>query len=145
MRICGLEEQIHVIDNQVTVEEIIKDVVKTKEILDPFYVFDVGELVNKVIKWQQTLPRIKPFYSVKCNDNSLVLEILAVLGINFNCTSKGEIKQILDLGVNSSRIFSTPAKIALHIKYAKSTCINLTKFDSKRELFKIKSLYPSCK
>lgn len=30
MRICGLEEQIHVIDNKVTVEEIIKDIVRTK-------------------------------------------------------------------------------------------------------------------
>jgi ornithine decarboxylase len=30
MRICGLEEQIHVIDNNVTVEEIIKDIVRTK-------------------------------------------------------------------------------------------------------------------
>lgn len=30
MKICGLEEQIHVIDNKVTVEEIIKDIVRTK-------------------------------------------------------------------------------------------------------------------
>lgn len=29
MRIYGLEEQIHVIDDNVTVEEIIKDVVRT--------------------------------------------------------------------------------------------------------------------
>jgi len=30
MRIRGLEEQIHVIDNKVTIEEIIKDIVRTK-------------------------------------------------------------------------------------------------------------------
>jgi len=37
MRICGLEEQIHVIDNKVTVEEIIKDIVRTKVIIDHTY------------------------------------------------------------------------------------------------------------
>jgi len=37
MRICGLEEQIHVIDNKVTVEEIIKDIVRTKVIFNYTY------------------------------------------------------------------------------------------------------------
>lgn len=33
MKMFGLEEQIHVIDNKVTVEEIIKDIVRTKVLL----------------------------------------------------------------------------------------------------------------
>lgn len=32
MRINGLEEQIHIVDDKVTVEEIIKDVVRIKVI-----------------------------------------------------------------------------------------------------------------
>ncbi|XP_022182457.1 uncharacterized protein LOC111042220 [Myzus persicae] len=59
-----------------------------KDISDPFYIFDVGDLVNEAIIWQQTLPRVKPFYAVKCNDNSFVLETLAVYGTNFGCASK---------------------------------------------------------
>ncbi|XP_025202149.1 ornithine decarboxylase-like [Melanaphis sacchari] len=113
--------------------------------INPFFIFDVGDLVNKVIKWQQTLPLIKPFYTVKCNDNSLVLSVLAMLGTNFNCASKGEIKKVLDLGINPSRIiFSSPAKMASHIKYAKSTRVNMLTFDNKMELYKIKAIHPSC-
>ncbi|XP_022172994.1 ornithine decarboxylase 1-like [Myzus persicae] len=145
MRICGLEEQIHVIDNKVTVEEIIKDIVRTKEISDPFYIFDVGDLVHKARIWQQKLPRVKPFYAVKCNDNSLVLETLAAFGTNFDCASKAEIKKVLDLGVNPSRIiFANPAKMTSHIKYAMSQCVDLTTFDNELELYKIKSIHPSC-
>lgn len=36
-----------------------------QEISDPFYIFDVGDLVHKVRIWQQKLPRVKPFYG-KC-------------------------------------------------------------------------------
>ncbi|XP_022160145.1 ornithine decarboxylase 1-like [Myzus persicae] len=145
MRTLHQEEQIHVIDNEVTVEEIIKDIVGTKDISDPFYIFDVGDLVNKAIIWQQTLPRVKPFYAVKCNDNFFVLETLAAYGTNFGCASKAEIKKMLDLGVDPSRIiFANPAKMASHIKYAKSKGVDLTTFDNELELYKIKSIHPSC-
>lgn len=33
-----------------------------QEISDPFYIFDVGDLVYKAKIWQQKLPRVKPFY-----------------------------------------------------------------------------------
>ncbi|XP_060857004.1 ornithine decarboxylase 1-like [Metopolophium dirhodum] len=145
MKIFRPEEQIHIIDNEATVEETIKDIVGTNVISDPFYIFDVGDLVNKAIIWQKTLPRVKPFYAVKCNDNSLVLEILAAFGTNFDCASKAEIKKVLDLGVNPTRvIFANPAKMASHIKYAMSKGVYLTTFDNKLELYKMKSLHPSC-
>uniref|UniRef100_A0A2S2QR46 Ornithine decarboxylase n=1 Tax=Sipha flava TaxID=143950 RepID=A0A2S2QR46_9HEMI len=145
MRICGLEEQIHVIDNNVTVEEIIKDIVRTKEISDPFYIFDIGDLVYKAKIWQQKMPRIKPFYAVKCNDNSLALETLAAFGMSFDCASKAEIKKVLDLGVSPSRIiFANPAKMTSHIKYAMNQCVDLTTFDNELELYKIKSIHPTC-
>jgi len=52
----------------------------------------------------------------------------------------------MDLGVNPTRIiFANPAKMASHIKYAMSKDVSLTTFDNKLELYKIKSLHPSCK
>lgn len=42
-----VKEQIHVIDNQVTVEEIIKDIVKTKVIITYFvYCYDNFTILN---------------------------------------------------------------------------------------------------
>ncbi|XP_050439919.1 ornithine decarboxylase-like [Adelges cooleyi] len=146
MRICGLEEKIHVVDNDVTVKEIIRDIVRSKEQADAFYIFDIGDLVNKVKIWKEQMPRVKPFYAVKCNDNLLLLETLAALGLCFDCASKVEIKKVMDLGVDPSRIiFANPIKMVSHIKYAMSQCVNLTTFDNELELYKIKSIHPSCK
>lgn len=39
VRLCGPEEQIHVIDNKITVEEMIKDIVRTKVMLQLLHYF----------------------------------------------------------------------------------------------------------
>lgn len=61
---------------------------------------------------------LKIFFSaVKCNPDPIVLEMLASLGANFDCASKGELKKILDMGVSPKRIiYANPCKQASHIK-----------------------------
>ncbi len=49
---------------------------------------DLGRLVDVHEKWKTALPDIQPFYAVKCNDNVMVLKILAALGTGFDCSSK---------------------------------------------------------
>ena len=39
-------------------------------------------------RWEATLPNIKPFYAVKCNDDVMLLKTLAALGTGFDCASK---------------------------------------------------------
>ena len=55
---------------------------------EPFYVVDVNDMLLKHKKWLINLPRVKPFYAVKCNSCPLVLELLAALGLGFDCASK---------------------------------------------------------
>ena len=52
-----------------------------------------------------------PFYAVKCNNDKVILKLLASLGCNFDCASKNEIESVLDLGVSADRIiFANPCK-----------------------------------
>ena len=55
---------------------------------DPFYVVDVGRLLDLHCEWQATLPSVKPFYAVKCNDDPVLLSTLAAMGLGFDCASK---------------------------------------------------------
>ena len=49
------------------------------------------------------------------------MSILAKNQINFDCASKGEIKQVLDLDINHNRIiYANPYKSDSDIKYAES-------------------------
>lgn len=55
---------------------------------DAFYVCDLGDVLKKHMRWMRALPRITPFYAVKCNDSPSVLRTLASLGTGFDCASK---------------------------------------------------------
>lgn len=76
----------------------------------------------------------------------MVLEVLASLGIGFDCASQGEIQKVLSLGVAPNRIiFANPTKKNSHIKYAAETGVSLMTFDNVNELYKIKKYYPDAK
>lgn len=55
---------------------------------DAFFVCDLGDVLKKHMRWMRALPRITPFYAVKCNDSLSVLKTLASLGTGFDCASK---------------------------------------------------------
>ncbi|XWS20897.1 hypothetical protein CRYUN_Cryun30bG0008800 [Craigia yunnanensis] len=124
----------------------IQSIISTKhELKEPFYVLDLGVIMALFDKWARNLPMAQPFYAVKCNPNPAFLGALAALGSGFDCASKAEIESVLSLGVSPGRIiFANPCKAESHIKYAATVGVNLTTFDSKEELEKIKKWHPKC-
>jgi ornithine decarboxylase len=67
------------------------------------------------------LPRVTPYYAVKCNPDPAILETLSALGCGFDVASRKELSQVLAMGVGSNRIvFSNPAKMPSHIAHAAS-------------------------
>ena len=86
------------------------------------------------------------YSAVKCNDDLILVRLLAGLGLGFDCASKIEIKTILGLGVAPSRIvYANPCKIKSHLQYAEKENVSLMTFDNKVELDKIKATYPSAR
>ena len=78
---------------------------------DAFYVVDLQEVVRKHAQWAAELPRVRPFFAVKCNDDARIVSVLAQLGCGFDCASKGEISMVLGQGVAPTDIiFAHPAK-----------------------------------
>ena len=55
---------------------------------DPFYVVDLGRIVELHTEWVGALPNVRPFYAVKCNEDLALLKTLAALGTGFDCASK---------------------------------------------------------
>ncbi|ODV94437.1 hypothetical protein PACTADRAFT_44803 [Pachysolen tannophilus NRRL Y-2460] len=113
---------------------------------DSFFVCDLGEVVRLYRNWKLKLPRVQPFYAIKCNNDSKVLTLLDKLGCNFDCASKGEIDKILKMGISPEKIvYANPCKSNSFIRYSKQVDVNLTTFDNFDELYKIKKLHPNCK
>lgn len=44
-------------------------------------------------KWVGLCPNVVPFYAVKCNNDPVLLQTLALLGTGYDCASKSEIEQ----------------------------------------------------
>lgn len=124
----------------------IRSINENQQETEPFYVLDLRVVIGLMEKWNQSLPNVKPFYAVKCNCEAAILVALATLGANFDCGSKAEIETILGLGYSPERIlYANPCKAISHIKYAAKVGVNLTTFDSKEEVNKIKKWHPHCR
>lgn len=148
MRILNQEDRIQVIEGDVNVKEIINDITNfgTSSNDEPFYVFNIDDIVKKHQTWIEKMPNVVPHYAVKCNDNEVVLATLIALGSSFDCASKGEIAKVLNLGVSPEKIiFANPTKPKSHIRYAAMVGVKTMTFDCDIELQKIKAIYPDAK
>lgn len=110
---------------------------------DAFYVADLGEVYRQHLRWKTNLPRVKPFYAVKCNPDEEVIRLLAKLGSGFDCASKAEIDLVLGLGVDPSRIiYAQPCKTKSYLRHAQQVGVSQMTFDNADELYKIKNCFP---
>uniref|UniRef100_A0A3Q3SD06 ornithine decarboxylase n=1 Tax=Mastacembelus armatus TaxID=205130 RepID=A0A3Q3SD06_9TELE len=113
---------------------------------DAFYICDLGDVLKKHLRWMRALPRVTPFYAVKCNDSQAVVRTLASQGIGFDCASKAEIQMVQSLGVDPSRIiYANPCKQVSQIKYAATHGVQMMTFDSEVELMKVARCHDNAK
>ena len=113
---------------------------------EAFFLTDLGKVVGQYDQWRSLCPRVEPFYAVKCNNDPAILQTLATLRTGFDCASKAEIEQILEMGVSPERIiFANPCKMKSHVEYAREKKVAMMTFDDEHELEKIKKIYPDAK
>lgn len=110
---------------------------------DSFFVADLGQVFRSFQLWKETLPRVQPFYAVKCNTDPHVVLLLGRMGANFDCASKTEIDTVLGLGFTPDRIiYANPCKTNSFIRHACEKNVNLTTVDNANELYKLKRFHP---
>lgn len=129
-----------------SIEQIIDEKIASNIQERSFYVVDMYDIYKKHLKWIQLMPRIKPFYAVKCNNLPEIVAQLASFGIGFDCASRGEIEQVLSYGVDPAKIiYANPCKTKSHIKHASNVNVDLMTFDNELELRKVAQLHPNAK
>lgn len=110
-----------------------------------FYLFDIDVVCRKYRAWKQLLPRVHPFYAVKCCPDPVMVHTLHLLGAGFDVASAAEIDQVLGAGAQvNDVIFANPSKSKAHIRHAKSRAVRVMTFDNEAELHKVKEVFPDC-
>jgi ornithine decarboxylase len=128
------------------VQEIIQRHIFEDAMEDAFFVADLGAIVRQHRQWKTLLPRVEPFYAIKCNSDPTILKTLYNLGTGFDCASRAEIDAVMKLGtLPNNIIYANPCKQASHIRHARDCGVNLMTFDNANELLKIKEINPHAK
>ncbi|KAF4084296.1 hypothetical protein AMELA_G00126900 [Ameiurus melas] len=138
--------EITLLEEGFCAKDIVEQKITSSDDKDAFYVADLGDIFKKHHRWVQALPRVKPFYAVKCNESRAIVQTLATLGANFDCASQSEIQLVLSLGVEPSRIiYGNPCKQVSQIKYASAHGVQMMTFDSEVELMKVACSHDNAK
>lgn len=143
MKISNVEENfVHILDSLTDSWSVLENIANLDQ-KEAFYVCDIDKIVQRLNLWKSVLPRVKPYFAVKCNNNAAVLGVLAAFGTGFKCTTKNDISQVLEIGANTDDvIFSNYVKSTGLMKHVENSRVQKIMFDSVSELNKIKKLYP---
>ncbi|KAJ1470196.1 ornithine decarboxylase 1, partial [Baffinella frigidus] len=107
------------------------------------FVVDLSTVMRKISDWKKLMPRIQPFYAVKCNDDVVVCRMLADSGCGFDCASKAEIQAALSYGISPDLIiYANPCKQASMLRYARSVGVMKLTADNVEELHKVAREHP---
>ncbi|ANQ06958.1 S-adenosylmethionine decarboxylase-ornithine decarboxylase [Plasmodium coatneyi] len=125
-----------------TLSRILNDDIDTSVVC-----INLEKILAQYIRFKKNLPSVTPFYSVKSNNDDIVLKFLYGLNCNFDCASVGEVKKLTTLlpDLNRERIiYANTIKSINSLIYAKNENINLCTFDNIEELKKILKYHPTC-
>ena len=99
-----------------------------------FYAISQKRVWSQFDTWKRLLPKVKPFYAVKCNYNPTLLKWLYDKGAGFDCASAREIESVSHMTPSPEIIFANPCKNDMDIK---SNSTSLTVVDSYEEIDKL--------
>lgn len=111
------------------------------------YFFDLDHLHYKTEEWKILMPNIRPFYAIKCNNQTPILKVLHHQGAGYDCASLPEITDVLSIGAHPADdiVYAQPAKMDTHMEQAVKHGVELTVYDNEDELQKMKKKYPNAR
>ncbi|XP_061786923.2 antizyme inhibitor 1-like [Nerophis lumbriciformis] len=135
---------VEVLEGGVTLRDVLEERALVEK--SAFMVADLGALMRQHARWQSAVPRLQPYFPLKCNRSPAVLEVLASLGLGFVCTSKAEVNLALEHGVSPDHIMlSGVCKQLALIKSAARNHVRLLVCENQAELSKISRVHPHAK
>lgn len=112
-----------------------------------FLVCDLKRVWDRYTLWQRELgDRVEAFFAVKCNPDSVIIQLMARLGLGFDCASHQEIANVLSFGVDPDKIiYANPCKASSFIRHAANQDVRMMTFDNADELVKVAKFHPNAK
>eukprot|EP00892_Ulva_mutabilis_P009325 jgi/Ulvmu1/6765/UM030_0101.1 len=126
-----------------SVREHGRELVQEHALDDNFLVVDLGRIHRLYQAFVESMPRVRPFYAVKCNPHSGIVRAMAVLGCGFDCASAPEMQAALAAGATpADMILAHPCKRPVDLRFAAHSDVLRMTVDCEDELDKIAECMP---
>lgn len=102
---------------------------------------------GQLARWRHELPRVDPWFAVKCCPDKGVMRTLALGGCGFDVASQWEMEQALSMpNASPDRlIYANPCKQPSHIRASYKYGVNVMTLDNVEELRKIIAINPNAR
>jgi ornithine decarboxylase len=112
----------------------------------PFLLIDRAIVRDKLSRFVNAMPRVRPHYAMKANPDPRVLQTLIDEGAGFETASMPEITTLVSLGVDPADIlYSNPVKPRAQVQEAAACGVEWYAVDSEEEIRKILLVNPDAK
>jgi len=108
-----------------------------KQLHTPSFIYNFDKLSGNISIFSDMIDKfgVKVFYAIKSNNNHRLIEIVNQSGIGFDVNSFGELKKVLDSGIDPEKIiFAGVGKTDSELKLAIESKIKLIKVESLDEV-----------
>ncbi|XP_077362869.1 antizyme inhibitor 1b [Festucalex cinctus] len=139
---------VELLEGGATLDDVIDERICEQALAEKsaFVVGDLGALMRQHVRWKSAVPRLQPYFPLRCNRSAEVLEVLASLGLGFVCANKAEVNLALESGVPPDNIIlSSVCKQLALVKAAAKHNVRHLVCENEAELAKIARLHPRAK
>lgn len=137
-----LKHRLEVVDDSLTTKQLIDQLVSIGPLQEPLHLTELDNVVKRHYQLLRHLPRVHPYYTVRSNNDVRILGITVLLDCGFICSSKAEVMQIMELGVEPEWILlKGAAKSTELLKFARRKRLAVI-FEDEHELRLIDQHYP---
>lgn len=136
-----LKCRLEIIDDSITTKQLIDELVSFGPLEAPVHLTELDNVVKRHYQWVRHLSAVHPFYTVRTNNDLRILGTTVLLDCGYVCSSKIEVMQVLELGVDPEWILLKSAADSDDLlKFAQRKRLLLS-FSTERELRNIHHVY----
>jgi diaminopimelate decarboxylase len=134
-------------ESQIDSSEFAQQIASLKNLQannEPFFVMNLDRVSAALDTWAKLLPRVRPFYTVECNSDPILLNMLAAFPImGFKCRPQN-LDDVLALVPPERILHTTPTMWTRNsLEHAFANDVQLLSFDSARDLDRIALAHPN--
>uniref|UniRef100_A0A914XV93 Ornithine decarboxylase n=1 Tax=Panagrolaimus superbus TaxID=310955 RepID=A0A914XV93_9BILA len=108
-----------------------------------FYVCNLGSVINSLQQWFTMLPRISPFYSVRCNSDAVLLRLLAAHpNVGLHCITREDLDTATEIIPSGRILYANPCWTRGSLRNAAASQVGLITIETMGDFDRVLSTFP---